>query len=161
MAGYSFTAALWSKAGKAIFQPKKMEEAWGERYHSLPCSALCTPLPHSVLWCTQVTGLHNLPVHIKSRSADKLVGAWPEIALIYGVITEFCCSIDMPGCLCLASCVWLITMKLSGLRGKQTGLMLPVVWCVWWHISCSNHKSYRHVILHCSLQYVCASRLRE
>lgn len=30
------------------------------------------------------------PAHIKSRSADKLVGAWPEIALIYGVITEFC-----------------------------------------------------------------------
>lgn len=79
------------------------------------------------LRCTQVTGQGKLPVHIKSRPADKLVGAWPEIALIYGVITEFCCSIDMPGCLCLGSCVWLITMKLSGLRGKQTGLMLPVV----------------------------------
>lgn len=69
----------------------------------------------------------NLPMHIKSRSADKLDGAWPEIALIYSVITEFCSSIDMQGCLCLGSCVWLITMKLSGLRGKQTGLMLPLV----------------------------------
>ena len=104
---------------------------------------------------------HNLPAHIKSGSADKLVGAWLEIALIYSVITDFCCSIDMPDLLCLAPRIWLITMKLSSLRGKQTGLMLPVVWCVRWHISCSNRKSYRHVILHCSLQYVCASRLRE
>lgn len=163
MVGYSFTATLWSKAGKAIFQLKKDRECVRRRHHSLPYSGLYTPslVPYAVLRCTQVTGQDNLPVHIKSGSADKLVGAWPEIALIYGVITEFCCSIDMPVCLCLSSCVWLITMKLSGLRGKQTGLMLPVVWCVWWHISCSNHKSYRHVILHCSLQYVCASRLRE
>lgn len=42
-------------------------------------------------------GQDNLPLYIKSRSADKLVSAWPEIALIYGVITQFRCSIDMPG----------------------------------------------------------------
>lgn len=58
-------------------------------------------VPYSVRRCTQVTGHDNLPVYIKSTSADKLVGAWPDIALIYGVITEFCCSIDMPSCLCL------------------------------------------------------------
>lgn len=160
MVGYSFTATLWSKAGKAIFQLKRWRMREAEVSFIVQCALQAGSL-FSILRCTQVTGQDNLPVHIKSRSADKLVGAWPEIALIYGVITEFCCSIDMPGCLCLASCVWLITMKLSGLRGKQTGLMLPVVWCVWWHISCSNHKSYRHVILHCSLQYVCASWLRE
>lgn len=157
MVGYSFTAALWSRAGKAIFQLKKTEKGGGITH----CCTVCFTrrVPYSFLRCTQVNTAS--PTHIKSRSADKLVGTWPEIALIYGVITEFCCGIDMPGCLCLASCVWLITMKLSGLRGKQTGLMLPLVWCVWWHISCSNRKSYRHVILHCSLQYVCASRLRE
>lgn len=158
MVGYSFTAALWSRAGKAIFQLKKDGER--RRYHSLPHSLLHAP--GSLFFSEVYTQVNTAsPAHIKPRSADKLVGTWPEIALIYGVITEFCCSIDMPGCLCLASCVWLITMKLSGLRGKQTGLMLPLVWCVWWHISCSNRKSYRHVILHCSLQYVCASRLRE
>lgn len=47
--------------------------------------------------CTQVRGQDKLSAHIKSKFADKLVRAWPEIALIYGVITEFCCSIDMPG----------------------------------------------------------------
>ena len=144
---------------ESYLSAEKDGEGVRRRHHSLLYTVCFTR--YSVLRCTQVTGQDNLPVHIKSRSADKLVRAWPEIALIYGVITEFCCSIDMPGCLCFGSCVWLITMKLSGLRGKQTGLMLLVVWCVWWHISCSNHKSYRHVILHCSLQYVCASRLRE
>lgn len=115
---------------ESYLSAEKDGESMKRRHHSSPvqCAlhAVAT-VPYSDLWCTQVMGQDNLPVHIKSRSADKLVGAWPEIALIYGVITEFCCSIDMPGCLCLASCVWLITMKLSGLRGKQTGLMLPVV----------------------------------
>lgn len=69
------------------------------------CVFFYTPelFPYAILRCTQVTGQDSLPAHIKSRSADKLVGARPEIALIYGVITEFCCSIDMPGCLCLGS----------------------------------------------------------
>lgn len=137
---------------------EKIEKGGSEgviHFHSVLCMPLFIP-----------SGVHksqgnaNRPAHIKSRSADKLVGACPEIALIYGVITEFCCSIDMPGSLSLARCVWLITMKLSGLRGKQTGLMLLEVWCVWWRISCSNHKSYRHVVFHGSLQYVCTSWLR-
>lgn len=146
MVGYSFTATLWSRAGKAFSW--KDGECMRRRYHSLPCTVLYTPslFPYSILRCTQVMGQDNLPVHIKSQSADKLVRAWPEIAMIYGVITEFCCSIDMPGSLCFCSCVWLITMTLSGLKGKQTGLMLPVVWCVWWHISSSNHKSYRGML---------------
>lgn len=104
----------------------------------------------------QSPGRDNLPVHIKSRAADELVRARPEIALIYGVITEFFCSIDIPGCLCRASCVWLITMKLSGLRGRRTGLMLPVVWCVWWHISCSNHKSYRGMLYYTAVSSMSA-----
>lgn len=137
------------KAGKTIFQLKIWTMYW-EEFHS--------PFWGAHKSRGNTTSLCTLNLGLQTNWSD----AWPEIALIYGVITEFCCSIDMLGCLCFGSRIWLITMKLSGLRGKQTGLMLPVVWCVWWHISCSNRKSYRGMLYYtASLQYVCASRLRE
>lgn len=94
---------------------------------------LYTPslVPYSVLRCTQVTGQDNLPLHIKSRSADKLVRAWPEIALIYGVITEFCCSIDMPGCLprflCIVHNNEAVRSQRQADRSDVTGGMMCVV----------------------------------
>lgn len=126
------------------------------RHHSLLWFKRPRRTPYSIVKCTQVKGQGNLPVHIKSRFADKLARAWPEIALIYGVITQVCCSIDMLGCRCFSFCAWLITMRLSGLWGKQTSLMLPVVWCVRWHISCSNHNSYRGMLYYTAVSSMSA-----
>ena len=111
-----FHRHFMSQSWESYFSAENTENT-RRRYHSLPCSVLFT-VPYSLLRCTQVKGQDNLTMHIKSRSADKLVRAWLEIVLIYDVITVFCCSIDMRDCLCFNSCVWLITMKLSGLRGK-------------------------------------------
>lgn len=98
------------------------------RYHLL----LCTLVPHSVPWCTQVTGQHNLSVHVKSRSADKLVEVGSKIALIYCVITEFCCGTDMPwlsvsGFLCMVNNNEAVRSQKQADRSDVTGGVMCVV----------------------------------
>lgn len=161
MVGYTFPATLWSGAGEDIFLLKRWRMHEEEEEASFTAETVCfTSHRCSSSFGSEVYTSHRArqpPMcTLNLRSADKLVRARPEIALIYGVITEFFCRIDMPGCLCLGSYVWLITMKLSGLRGRQTALMLPVVWCVWWHISCSNHKSYRGMLYYTAVSSMSA-----
>lgn len=131
---------VWYTDGRLQFHCRFMIQSW-ESY--LSAEKMEKAQGEAIIYCCTVCFAHwfLIPfcdVHKSRGNATSLCTLnlglqinWLKfgrrIALIYGVITEFCCSTDTPGCLCLASCVWLITMKLSGPRRKQTGLMLPVV----------------------------------
>ena len=121
--------------GKPSFSWKDGERERRRRHHSLGrtvCFTCHRRVPYSVVRCTQVTGQDNLPAHIKSGSADKSVGARPEIAFDlwrnYRVFLQHWYAwLSVPRCLCMVNNNEAVRTQSRADRSDVTGGMMCVV----------------------------------